>query len=173
MNIRNLKWNDFDDLIDNYYSYYNEVKKDKNFGITLYKNKPDLISEIDWFVNEYKLMLKKKAVVMVAVENNKVIGLCDIISERSNSELSHSASLGISIKNDYRSMGIGKVLIKESIEKARNLFDVIYLSVFETNYVARKLYSSAGFKEIGIKENAIKRENNYINEILMELILKE
>ncbi len=172
MIIRDLKFNDFNDVVSNYYSYYDEVKYDQNFGIIFYNNKPNLISEVDWFANEYKLMLKKYAIVMVAEENNHVVGLCDIISERPGSEISHSATLGMAIKKEFRSIGIGKTLLDKSIEKAKNIFEVIYLSVFETNYVARRLYTSAGFKEIGIKENAIKRNNNYINEIIMELVLK-
>ncbi len=173
MIIRELRFNDFDDVVSNYYSYYDEVKRDQNFGLILYNNKPDLISEVDWFASEYKLMLGHNAIVMVTEENDHVVGLCDIIGTRHDSELNHSAGLGIAIKKEFRAIGIGKALLKESIEKAKNIFEVIYLSVFETNYAARHLYTSMGFREIGIRENAIKRNNNYINEIMMELILKE
>ncbi len=57
--------------------------------------------------------------------------------------------LGIGICSDYRSKGIGRVLLKELICKARkDGFSALSLSVDPSNF-ARKLYDSQGFVKVG------------------------
>lgn len=40
--IRDLRFEDFNDLVNAYFSYYEESKSDQNLGITLFKRKPTL-----------------------------------------------------------------------------------------------------------------------------------
>ena len=47
--IRELKFEDFNDLIGTYFSYYKELEGNPNLGLTLFKKKPSLQSEVSWF----------------------------------------------------------------------------------------------------------------------------
>ncbi len=57
--------------------------------------------------------------------------------------------LGIGIHSEYRSRGIGRMLLKRLISVAReDEFDALSLSVDPSNF-ARKLYESEGFIKVG------------------------
>jgi hypothetical protein len=57
MLIRDLKWNDFEDLLENYYSYYEEVKEKPAFGVVLRVKKTTREEEVGWFAQLFKEML--------------------------------------------------------------------------------------------------------------------
>jgi len=49
LKIRDLDLKDFKDVVENYYMLYDEVKENKKIDILLYKEKPDIRSELEWF----------------------------------------------------------------------------------------------------------------------------
>lgn len=81
--IRDLKWEDFEQVVKNYYSFFDEIKKNPDFGITVGGKKPKMTEEIDWFSGFYKRILEGDAIASVAVVKGKVVGLCDIIEQSS------------------------------------------------------------------------------------------
>ncbi|MGC9048234.1 MAG: GNAT family N-acetyltransferase [Caldisphaera sp.] len=167
MIIRDLKWSDMNDLIDNYLSYYEELKENPDLGLVLYKSPPKYIDEVSWFSRLYSEVLKKDAIAFVAEENGKVVGMCDIHRLRPNSESSHIGNLGIAIRKEYRGKGIGKKLILKALEEGKNLFEIIQLEVFSNNKIAISLYEKVGFITYGIFPNRIKRKDKYYDVILM------
>ncbi len=171
--IRNLKWEDMNDLVSNYYSYFDEAHKDPHFGILTYGKKPPFVDEVAWFANLYSNTLKRHAVVSVAEVDGIVVGMCDIQRKSDIAETRHIGILGIAVKKEYRSMGIGRALLEDAIRRSRGMFDEIILSVLEGNEVAYKLYKSIGFKDIGANPAGIKRKGRYIGERDMYLILKK
>jgi len=56
--IRELRWDDADALISNYYSLLDEAKEDPLFGITQPPQRPDLPSEYRWFSELYAAVLR-------------------------------------------------------------------------------------------------------------------
>ncbi len=165
--IRELQWRDMDDLVENYYSFYDELKETPDFGIIFHHERPNLGAEVEWFSSLYKDAMEGNAVVAVAEEDGRVVGLCDVRRNRPGTETSHSAVLGIAIKKGYRGRGIGEALMRRVIELSRGRFEIIKLEVFSVNARARHLYEKIGFVEYGTLPNSSKRGDKYYDSVLM------
>ena len=71
----------------------------------------------------------------------------------------------IAVLPEYRGKGIGKMLLNELFSEAKQRkMSLITLEVRESNHVARHLYKSCGFENVGIRKNyyADNRENAVI-----------
>ena len=63
------------------------------------------------------------------------------------------------------------MLLSETLKRCKGKFEIIELSVFTTNEVAKKLYRKFGFTTFGTRLRSIKRDETYIDEELMYLKL--
>jgi|JI8StandDraft_1071087.scaffolds.fasta_scaffold39601_3 GNAT superfamily N-acetyltransferase len=83
----------------------------------------------------------------------------------------HRARLGMGIEKPYRSMGIGQALMTVAVQWAREQDSIswIDLSVFSKNRAARSLYSAHGFKEVYTITDALRIENEIIDDVQMTL----
>lgn len=170
--IRELRWEDMDDIIRNYYSYYEEVEGENPYmGIVFYHEKPDFPSEIDWFASLYRDVLKGNAKCLVAEEEGHVVGICDVHNKRPGSEVGHIGILGIVILKGYRNRGIGRALLEGMIKACRGTFELLSLDVLTTNAEAYRLYRNVGFVEAGRQPRALKRKGRFYSEINMYLEL--
>jgi RimJ/RimL family protein N-acetyltransferase len=161
--IRKMEKGDSNDIIDNYYSYYEDRKTDRDFGVGLFRRKPSRKSEKEWFLKLYKLP-SKDAVSYVAVCEGRVVGLCDAtrMSPRGR-ENDHVGSLGIAIRKEYRGMRIGDALMSKTLKESKNKFEIVRLTVFSSNLAAKRLYQKFGFKRYGTLPKGEKRGNHYID----------
>lgn len=169
--IRELRWNDLEDVVANYYSYYDELEETQDFGISFFKKKPDYSSEVEWFSDLYRSISEGNAVAVVAEEDGKVVGLCDVHRIRPGTELDHSAVLGIAIRKGYRGRGLGELMMKRVMELSRGKFEVLKLEVLTVNTRAINLYRRLGFIEYGTFPKAVKRGKRYYDLIQMYFIL--
>lgn len=166
--IRPLRWNDMDDLVENYYSYYDEVKNENpELGLIFHDNRPDLVHEAEWFSSLFSDVLKGDAVAYVAEEDGRAVGMCDVHRKMPGSEVSHTGVLGISIARDYRNRGLGRKLLNAMLEECRGKFEAITLAVFESNHYAVRLYREMGFVEYGKFKHSVKRNGKYFDELLL------
>ena len=165
--IRQLRWNDMDDLIANYYSYYDELSEYPELGLIFRNERPDFESEVKWFSGLYAEVIRGDALAMIAEEDGHAVGICDVHRMRPGSEVSHVGVLGIAIKKGCRDRGIGGSLMSQVLEESRGKFEIIRLGVFSTNQRAIVLYRKLGFKEYGVLPGAIRRGNTYFDEIQM------
>lgn len=166
--IRNLQWEDFDDLVSNYYSYYDEMRDENpHIGLVFRNEKPDMKAETLWFSNLYHDVLAGDAVALVAEEDGHAVGLCDVHRKMPGSEVSHIGVLGISIHKNYRGKGIGKTLMSETMLRCRDKFEIILLAVFESNTRAIQLYRNLGFVEYGNFPYSVKRGEHFYGELQM------
>ncbi|MGE6755569.1 N-acetyltransferase family protein [Rossellomorea sp. NPDC071047] len=110
-----------------------------------------------------------KETLIVAEVNGVVVGSIEFRSQ-TRKRLSHSGSVSMSISKDYRSMGIGKALLKALLDWAEEnpLIEKVSLGVFSTNQRAISLYKQMGFLEEGrlIKEYKL-NHGEYIDDVLM------
>lgn len=86
--------------------------------------------------------------------------------------VNRSIRVGGDILPEYQGHGYGKQMFR-LLEKY--CFDFLnmhrmWLLVIETNKVALRLYSSVGFKEEGRQREAIFRDGNYVDYIMMSLL---
>ncbi len=108
--------------------------------------------------------------IIVAEKDGEVIGWIVFESTQNRKRLSHTGSFGILIRNNYRRMGIGKMLLQILLEWAQNnpLIEKVSLAVFSTNHRAITLYKTMGFIEEGRKIKEFKyNEDEYVDDILM------
>jgi len=159
--VRALVPEDFMDVVENYYSFYEEVKTNQEFGLTFYERKPDLHDEFIWFGNMLRGMKEGNIFASVAVSGGRVVGMCSIMPLRDRIEESHIGILGIAIAKGYRNAGIGTALMQHAFGSARNTYEIIVLDVFTVNTGARHLYQKLGFRSMGILPKAIKRKGKY------------
>ena len=168
--IRQLRWEDFEELIENYYSFHDELQDNPDIGLILDEQKPSMQDEASWFCALYSDVLSKKAIAYVAEIGGRPVGVCDIRSG-TRRPVSHVGTLGIAILKEYRRLGIGEKLMTRSLAAARGLFDVIVLDVFSVNEGAKQLYAKLGFKSMGVLPMAVKRNGRYYDEERMYLVL--
>lgn len=95
----------------------------------------------------------------VAEQDGEILGYCGFIFVLDEAEIPN-----VCVKLSARQRGIGKQMLTVLEEEAKGLgIKYLYLEVRQSNQVARKLYTSFGFEEDGIrrdfyelpKENAV------------------
>ena len=169
--VRELKLSDNDKLTDYYFRFYDEVKDDPQFGLTLFDKRPSRLEEMSWFVGFQKACAQGDAIGLVAVADGEIVGFCEVERRKPKSPVSHRGDLGISVRKEYRGRGIGDLLLKEMIRKCRGRFEILELEVFVGNHVAKHLYEKFGFKAYGLHPFAVKRKGRHISEESMYLRL--
>jgi RimJ/RimL family protein N-acetyltransferase len=108
---------------------------------------------------------------LVAVEGSRVIGHLNVSREDSPTTR-HIASLGMSVADDRRSMGIGTSLLEMCIRWAKEVgVEKLALSVYPDNERAIGLYRKFGFVEEGRLTGHSKKSIGYRDEIVMGLWL--
>src|SRR3984893_10617237 len=89
-------------------------------------------------------------------------------------KLRHKGILwGMYVCRDARGSGLAASLVQRVIEHARTLVEEICLTVVASNAAAYRLYSAAGFEQYGLERRALKVGNEYFDEVLMALPLRE
>ncbi len=85
----------------------------------------------------------------------------------------HAAVLGITVAQEWRSQGVGRRLLTQSIRWARNsgVISRIELHVFVRNERAVRLYQEFGFVVEGRRRQAVIRDGEYLDDWVMGLLL--
>jgi RimJ/RimL family protein N-acetyltransferase len=170
--VREFKPKDFEEVIDNYYNIYDEVKQNPwAVGILLFEKKPSLKDERKWFKEALEKTRNGDGFALVAEVNGKVIGMCDVRNKTPQQEQRHIGNVGICIRDGYRSMGIGSALLSELINRAKTKYKILILTLFSSNQIAKNLYEKFGFVEYGNLPEGILRNGKYKDEIYMYLKL--
>ena len=102
-----------------------------------------------WSVESLELMLTDRAMGLVATEEGRVIGYVGMMCVLDEGQI-----INVAVHPDARRRGVGKALMcfAEKYAKERGI-DFLSLEVRESNTAARKLYSSLGWNECGIRKN--------------------
>ncbi len=109
-----------------------------------------------------------------AFEDKDLVGVVTLVLETRH-KLKHRANIfAMYVIPEKQKSGIGKKLMLEAINKAREFdwIEQIYLSVTFHNEPAKKLYQSLGFQTYGIDKKALKIGEYYFDDELMVLKLK-
>jgi RimJ/RimL family protein N-acetyltransferase len=110
---------------------------------------------------------------LIAEHNKKILGLIQFDNFDHN-KCKHNGFLTIFIGRQWRGKGIGRLLMKELLEwaKQNNMIEKVSLSVFSTNFRAIKLYSKLGFRREGRCIKDLKISGKYADSILMYKFVK-
>ena len=127
----------------------------------------------DETMNQWYLSREERyKVLVIEDEKNTIIGWASVNPFNSRCCYSGVGDISVYIKRDLRGKGIGKILLKALLLKAKELdFHKLVLSTFEHNEAGKGLYNSEGFREVGTyKEQGI-LDGKFINITIMEKIL--
>ncbi len=132
-----------------------------------------LKEEKKWLKEELQKIKNKKRVSLVAESDNKVVGTTGI--DLSWGRQSHIGNFGISIRNGYRRIGLGKYLTKEIIKLAKKELKpkpkIIRLGAMSINKPALVLYKKFGFKKVAKIPKQLEYKGKLMDEIIMLLEL--
>jgi len=133
------------------------------------KEKKNLKEEKEWLNKELKEIKDKKRVTILAEDNNKIVGICNCWLKEERE--SHIGEIGISVRKEYRRIGLGKILLNEILKLAKKKLKpkIFRLSVYESNKIAQNFYKKFGFKKVAKIPQQAQYKGKLIDEIIMIL----
>jgi len=121
----------------------------------------------DW-VNWIDRTRHTREVLLIALIDSEYAGHLSLQPEEWHAS-QHVAKLGVIVRKDCRNNGVGRSLMISGESAAiANDYTKIILSTFEDNQVARTLYSSLGYRTVGIRKRHFNMPKGLIDEVLME-----
>ena len=121
-----------------------------------------------------RVTAEENSLFLVVEAEGRIIGTLRCDGGRLKSYL-HRANLGMSVDLDWRGRGVGSALMGRAIEWAeRNQWiRKIELNVFAGNQPAIHLYQKFGFELEGRCRDAVYRNGEYQDELVMALIMQK
>lgn len=125
-----------------------------------------------WTPGSYQELVNSGRTFPIVCEDetkNEVVGLLDLF--KMTYEVSqHTMGLGVYVKPEYQGLGVGTMLMQNMKTLAKRLhLASVWLSVFEGNIAAERLYRKTGFVECGKLPGWL--QEGYIDEVYMTLKL--
>jgi ribosomal protein S18 acetylase RimI-like enzyme len=107
----------------------------------------------------------------VVLIDGQIVGWCDILPNARRAVQGHCGTLGMGLLPEYRGRGLGRKLIRRTIDAALALgLTRIDLMVRESNVNAIALYKKVGFESEGLHRKAIRIEGRYENLLSMAFV---
>ena len=111
------------------------------------------------------------AAVFVADDGGAIVGRLSVARDP-HSASRHVADLGLMVAASHRRRGIGRALLTQAVEWARDAgVRKLELHVFPWNEPAIRLYEQFGFEREGLRKEHYRRGTEYVDAILMALRL--
>jgi len=137
-------------------------------------NKKLSLKEERIFLKNTLSQIKKRFGVFIVAEHNKIVVGTASITLKGNRQ-NHVGEYGITVRKDYRGIGLGGYLTEEIIKLSQKQLKptpkIIRLSVFSTNKPAINLYKKHGFKKVAEIPNQMEYNGKLVGETIMLLRL--
>jgi len=158
--LRTPTWEDLDDMLDFINSLVDED------AMILMETKQTRDQEVDWLARALSNMEKDRQVRVVAEVGGRMVGQCEVALGAGRK--SHVGTLGISVKQGYRDIGIGQELMREAERHAGRLgIEKIMLEVFAINDRAIHVYEKMGYGIFGCIPGEVKYKGEYVDCVSM------
>jgi ribosomal protein S18 acetylase RimI-like enzyme len=109
------------------------------------------LDEVRWFAETQR---QRGMVQFVAVQNERVVGWCDVIRKTSEG-FRHAGDLGMGLLPELRGRGLGRRLLEHTLAAARaSGIARVELEVYASNAAAIALYERCGFRHEGLRRRA-------------------
>ena len=118
---------------------------------------------------------RMKNMFFAIADDEQLVGMAGSYCEEKK-KLSHIANIvRVYVNPEYRGKGIGKQLLLTVIEDIKSKPEIkkIQLGVIATQTSAFNLYESVGFEKVGELKMAVKIDDHFYDQYLMEMILNE
>lgn len=94
--------------------------------------------------------MEERGFLLLAECDGQLVVTCQIAPLMRGIKTNHGDVCSLSVKKEYRNLGIGYQIMKGSLDEARKLsYHQVELEVVSTNYAAIKLYEKLGFVGTG------------------------
>ena len=114
---------------------------------------------------------KQKEVLLKGIIDGEIVGTCTI-TRSTRVRIQHIGVLGLSVRKPYWGMGVGKALLRSSIDLAKTRgCTKINLTVRDDNAHAINLYKKMGFVNEGVTSRSLWIDGKYYPSMLMGLDL--
>lgn len=162
MEIRRLQKGDLEELRELVQAVYQDSE------LAMWFDKTPTNQELNALFSLKMQSLKDNvAVDIVAIENGRLIGECEIVRSMG------SHLVGIIVSKESRGKGVGKKLLSAGIERAKKLgFDAVSAEVVEDNLPARNFFLKNGFEITGIADRQFARDGKGHKILYLERELK-
>ncbi|HWM14349.1 MAG TPA: GNAT family protein [Gaiellaceae bacterium] len=112
------------------------------------------------------------AAVFVAEEDGRLLARMSLARDPHPASR-HVADLGLMVAAEHRRRGIGTQLLDAAVAWARvSGVSKLELHVFPWNEPALRLYEAFGFEREGLRKSHYEREGEYVDAILMALVVE-
>src|SRR5690554_5761936 len=95
--------------------------------------------------NESNTFNKQGEVLYIAMLNNNVVGIGGLNQDPYIDEIGFGRVRNLYVMREHRKKGIGKAILQEIIDEAREQFKILGLRTY--NQIAAEMYCSYGFVE--------------------------
>lgn len=146
--------------------YINELSAEKTF-ILLQGKQMTLEEEQAYVKSNLKNIEEGRAVKGLLFVDDVLAGIADV-DQCENAE-SPQGGFGISIRAAFRGQGYGRLLMQTVLTEAERVLPIrmIVLKHFGDNTIARKLYESLGFTEVGRIPQGLLHNGEYVDDVIM------
>ncbi len=147
--------------------YINELSQEHTY-IRFQGETVSLEDETKYLQEQLEKIRKNKTVQLLVICEGKIMGISAI--DLKDKTESHEGVFGISLAKDIRGEGIGKILMKLTIEEAEKHLSelrLITLGVFGDNQLAFKMYEDFDFQEYGRLPGGSLHDGNYVDHVYM------
>lgn len=112
------------------------------------------------------------SIFLIAQADEEIAGLLNCRGGKRKATR-HVATLGVSVRREWRNQGIGNALMERAIEWARatGIVKRIELAVYARNEAAIHLYEKFGFETEGRRRRAVCQGGDYLDDLVMALLL--
>jgi RimJ/RimL family protein N-acetyltransferase len=123
--------------------------------------------EAAW-LNDLVRSIKKGDTMSVLAEiEGEIVGNGNI-TRGSYRETRHHGHLGLTIREPYRGLGIGREMVKALLAEARRQgLKTVAVEFLSTNKATVHVYSKAGFKRVGSIPGKIYRNGRFLDSLIM------
>jgi ribosomal protein S18 acetylase RimI-like enzyme len=112
------------------------------------------------------------AIMLVAEAGGALVGELSLKAISARRAVKHVATLGMSVRQDWRGKGVGRALMKDALEWAPTAgITRVELYVYARNAPAIGLYEKFGFATEGRRRNFIREGDTYLDDFVMAKLL--
>ncbi|MEI6326871.1 MAG: GNAT family N-acetyltransferase [Candidatus Roizmanbacteria bacterium] len=155
-----------------YLQYINTLSREDTF-IT-FSGEQQTYSQEEKYVKECIDKISKGDMVkLMCFVDGQLAGVCDAVRDVHNrTRQRHCATIGLTVTQEYRGLGLGEILLKECIRESKEKLhrvSILHLDVYSPNLVAQKLYKKVGFVEHSRLPKGVSYKGTYHDLIGMHL----
>ena len=157
IHIRYAVTNDLKEIVEIYNQAIN------NRSSIAFTNELSIEDRKEWF-NEH---LQDKYPILVAVQNNKVLGWISVSPYRKDRQaLSKTVEVSYFVHNDFKRKGLGNRLLNEMLLKAKELgYKTVFAIVFDKNIGSIKLLEKNNFEKWGFLPEVAEIDNKILSHV--------